>query len=164
MNTTRLLWQDAGSPRINGHTPQPEDRCFLCGHSCDIGCIATKKAFGTSFTDWDAAKCNSDVVCTPCAWSMSGKPPDTFRMLSVVYRTDIDLSHRAIPGTRRAIGPHTWVGNKKDLRMVLDTLLSPPGGVWFASVADSGKVHTVPFATINKGGSWTIRFERSDVQ
>jgi len=95
---------------------------------------------------------------------MSGQPPETFRMWSIVYREDM----QAPPSHEKAVsshqGPHTHLCNKADLSHVINTLLAPPEGPYGVVVADSGQIHCLPQARLNwQSRQWTVRFERSDV-
>lgn len=104
----------------------------------------------------------TDAVCVPCSWAFTGRPPDTLRLWSVVYREDRPASPSHLKAT--ALGGHTHLQNKADPSEFHRILASPPSGPWVCSVADSGQIHVLPFARVNRGPArWTVRFERHDV-
>jgi hypothetical protein len=84
-------------------------------------------------------------------------------MWTVVYREDRTAppSHPKAAPARVVPGAHLCARN--DLSHLLATLLEPPrSGRWFAAVADSGKIHTLPYSPLLEGGAgpWRLRFER----
>lgn len=134
-----------------------------CGRGVRGSACRGKDVFGSSFTDHDVlARPSSPWVCVPCAWTLTGKPPDTLRLWSLVYREDRDAaaSHEKAP----SLGPRIHLQNKADPSEADAVLRDPPDSPWVCTVADSGKIHTVPFAQINAGRAWTARFERWDVR
>lgn len=162
---SHLVWCDAGCP---DRGERIDALCFICGASCLDGGGLRTEALSDTFTDWDYTRFRSDYLCSACRWMMNGKPPDTFRMWSLLYRGDVN-SWGARPisdGATKRIGPHTWAGNKADLRPILRTLLEPPpaGVPWACSLADSGKVHVYPFTRVNLIPDWwETRLERATV-
>jgi hypothetical protein len=61
--------------------------------------------------------------------------------------------------------PPAHLTAKNDLSELLGVLLDPPtdGSPWFASVADSGQKHVLPFAKLNYGERWNVRLEDENV-
>ena len=158
-----ILHADAGSLGISKATVPCDTDCAFCGAKITEG-VRAKDAFGPGFTDWDKlARPGSAFVCVPCVWLMGGQPPNTFRLWSILYRED----WTAPPSNPKAAYPHgpkTWCTSKGDMSRVIETLLDPPECPWIVSIADSGQIHTVPFATVNNGrDGWVIRYEREDV-
>lgn len=163
VSATQLLWQAAGkpSPRKRVHGVFGES-CFWCGTKITQACRVADVC-GASFTDWDCASVPSSLwMCEACAWSMTGRPPDTLRLWSIVYREDRD----AAPSHEKAmdLGPRIHLQNKADPSEFDAVLRDPPAGPWVCSVADSGQIHVLPFARVNNGsGPWVVRFERFGV-
>lgn len=156
-----LLWELAGRPVPKKPTKKTTEPCYICAETISEG-VEKKKAFGGNFTDFDSAKSpQSDCVCVPCLWSMSGKPPDTLRMWSVLFREDgkTSYTHEKAPITH----PGLAFMNKSDMREAINMLLNPPDCAWFLALSDSGKIHTTPFAEMNHGLAWTIRLERENI-
>ena len=162
MTVSRLLWADAGSPAPTKRTEATTAPCYLCGEPCGQG-VARRDALGPGFTDHDrAARRESGHVCAACVWLLGGKPPDTFRLWSVVYRED----RPAAPSNPKATyphGPHTHCTSKSDVSEIVDVLLDPPASTWVCAVADSGQIHILPWSTINVGDVWSVLYERQRV-
>ena len=161
-SATQLLWLAAGRPDPRKPVHEADASCFWCGVRVSEGC-RVRDVCGSSFTDHDvAAVPTSPWVCVPCTWTMTGRPPDTLRLWSVIYREDREAapSHEKAPN----LGPRLHLQNKADPSEFDALLREPPYGPWIASVADSGKIHVVPFARINRGRRWCVRFERHDVR
>lgn len=162
---SHLLWQDAGSPeprkRVSPTGPGGA-RCYLCASYIDRGVHRTD-AFGPGFTDHDRAQSpTSHWVCCACVWLMGEKPPNTFRLWSVVYRED----RPAAASTAKAVyphGPHTHCTSKADVSEIVDVLFDPPDSPWVCSIADSGQIHILPWCRVNVGDAWTVRYEREDI-
>lgn len=164
MNLTRKIWRDCGSRQPAKAIRQVLGTCYWCGLECCGSGVRVADVCGKMFSDHEfAASKSSDNVCIPCAWVMTGKPPDTVRMWSVVYRED----REAAPSNPKAIhtrtGPHTHLCSKADLSQVVDTLLDPPDSTWGVSIADSGQIHVLPQAQVNTGRLWTVQFERAKI-
>jgi len=144
--------------------------CAMCGNiAWHCGKAAPlRDALGAGFTDWDKlAQPGSPAVCQACVFVMGSKPPETFRLWSVVYRSDWDEAPSSNDKFAYLKGPKTFATTKADMGPVVDTLIDPPRDElahWSVSIADSGQIHTLPFARINwSDGPWTIRYEREDV-
>lgn len=163
MIVSRVLWHDAGCPGVSKASAPSELPCYLCGGR-DVPGVRLRDALGPNFTDHDKATCPaSDHVCVACVWLLGGKPPDTFRLWSVVYRED----REARPSNPKATyhhGPHTHCTSKSDISEILEVLLEPPDAPWICTVAESGQIHLLPFARVNYGREeWCVRYEREDV-
>lgn len=119
----------------------------------------------STYTDEDIAKARwSDHVCIPCSWAMTGKPPDTLRLWSIVYREDRALAQT---NPKPARMPPACLTSKADTRPIVETLLHPPadGSPWFVAVAESGQIHVAPFAPVNRrADAWGMRFERREIR
>lgn len=159
-----LIWLDAGSPVADASKKSSHGMCAVCG---DISSGVSIDRMPDSFTAWHRLTAmNADTICHACWWLMQGRPPDTFRMFSTMYRADMDFgSTRTLPSKEPnaktpVIGPHTWAGNKADMSVVRATLLSPPESIYAVALADSGQVHTIPFAPACKGQHWAISADK----
>jgi hypothetical protein len=94
---------------------------------------------------------------------MTGRPPDTLRLWSVAWRE----GERAAPSHPKApdLGAEVHLTNKADPGELDRVLREPPPGRWVCSVADTGQIHVVPLAVVNRGaGPWQARYERLDVR
>lgn len=174
MRPALYIWRDAGEPEMPKCTEELNEydrrQCALCGDYA----VFTRKAaplrdaLGAGFTDWDKLSApHSDIVCQACVFAMGSKPPETFRLWSVLWREDWPEAPPSNEKFAYQKGPHTCVTTKADMGPVVETLLFPPrdGMRWSCSIADSGQIHTLPFATVNWGDApWTVRFEREDVR
>lgn len=156
------IWIDAGRPEPTKAVQDTTSPCALCGHSLGRG-VAVKDALGPGFTDRDRlAAPASSHVCVSCVWLLGGKPPLTFRTWSVVYRED----RTAAPSNEKAAyphGPHTHCASKADITEIIDVLLDPPESPWVCAIAESGHIHTLPWARVNIGDEWVVRYERENV-
>lgn len=167
MRACRDIWRSVGSPAISKSTIKTSagDLCYWCGFEITEPEAHPSSAIcGTNFTDHDLACFPlSPVACRACAWMMSGRPPDTLRMWSLIWIDEWSRKPLQTPSAPD-LGPEVWLGNKGDLSPVVDLLSAPPDGRWAASIADSGKVHTAPSACLNSGADpWVVRYERYDV-
>lgn len=162
MTPALMLWLDAGKPSPAKPVAASDAPCYLCGEPSPTGTgVRVRDALGPGFTDHDQARCpSSSHVCVPCIYILGGKPPDTFRLWSVVYRED----RLATPSNLKASyqhGSHTHCTSKSDVSEIVDILLAPPSGQWLCAVADSGQIHILPWSIVNDGSEvWTVRFER----
>lgn len=150
---------------IKGHHGK-HDKCKVCGGD-ESPVQPLDNALASTYTDHHMSTNGAgDWLCDACINVMSGRPPNTFRTVSMLwtpnnpYATDVErfaaLADRA--------SDDVWIGNKKDMRPIADALCGMIDGPWIVSVADSGKIHTAPFATANNGSDpWVVRFERNDV-
>lgn len=161
MSATQILYAAAGRPKIQRSTEPCAEECCVCGVWCDAG-IPADNAFGTGFAGFDSfVSPTSTHVCVACSWAMAGKPPATLRLWSIVYRQD----RPAAPSNAKAmhLSDRIHLTAKNDLREVAELLLEPPGSEWVCTVAESGQKHCLPFAVVNRGAPWTVRFEATDV-
>lgn len=179
---THVIHRLAGAPAPakKGCDPEPWDgrTCLVCGYAYPT-VVPAKKAIPRTDTDGlNFRGVGSDVVCTACAWCSEGRPPDTLRMWSIVWRADgleapstfVDYINEKMAEKDKWYSvawlidsPGLALVNRSDMTPLIDTLIDPPDSPWFACVADSGQIHTVRFARMNAGPRWTIRFEREDV-
>jgi hypothetical protein len=158
-SASQLIWRSAGCPTgsRSDMIENIEGVCALCGHS-DTKTVPLMKACPpASFGGWQQMRWpSSDRVCRACSWSMEGMPPNTLRMWSILYRDD---------GVKSDVGPslgeNAAGSNRANLIPILETLCCPPECTWAVGVAESGKVHVVPYMHTNKGdGLWAIRVDR----
>ncbi len=162
-SATSLLWIDAGAPPPSKPLHPCGGHCYVCGGTIATG-VRVADACGPTYNDHDLAACpTSTHVCEACAWCLQGKPPDTLRTWSIVYRTD----QPPPPSNPKAFREFAtaWQGSvKADPAPVLDVLLDPPRSSWLCAVAVSGQLHVVPFSQVNAGaGPWTVRVDRDSV-
>jgi len=135
---------------------------MICGSCCDGGYVPRKIGLPASFTNYDMLKAPAaPAVCVACAWAMAGKPPDTLRMWSIVYLPGIGEAPCVHQGPD--LGLHAIALRAGDLVHVLRLLCNPPSQPWGCAIADSGKLHVLPYARLNNGTRWTVRFEAVDV-
>jgi len=159
-----LLHDVAGHPSPRKTTREAAGTCYWCGQRIEGHACRTRDVFGSSFTDHDqAAQPSSPWCCVACSWACTGRPPDTLRLWSVVYREDGYVFPSRHPKAAD-LGPLIYLATKATIQPIVDTLLDPPPGRWVVSVADSGQKHVVPFAIVNNSQSWwRVRFESVDV-
>lgn len=144
---TQMLHAHHGSPAVDGCVSVVVPRCYVCAGSSDRG-QRVSDWMGDNFTGQSlVAAPSSSLVCEACVWAMSGRPPDTLRMWCHLYDE---------AGYVRT--------NKGDKPLIREWLRRRHAGEWFASIADSGKKHVVPFTPVNPGGSrGRIRFEEDEL-
>lgn len=150
MTFPQALWLAAGSPVVQGVTITP-DPCAVCGGDCERRAVPAKKAFGSNFSAHDQLAAPwSGHVCRACVWVMHGRPPDTLRMWTVLYREDGGWVHGR-PEKAPELGETVYTTNKADMREVLRLLADPPACRWGMAVAVSGQIHVAPFAPLCAG-------------
>lgn len=165
MDASRLVWVDCGKQRPTQKVSRANGLCYWCGQSLGVDACRAADVCSKTFTDHEhARRPSSDWVCEGCSWVMSGAPPNTYRMWSVVYREDREAAPSHEKAAQSRVGPHTHLAGKNDLRELVQILLEPPQARWAVSVADSGQIHTLPFAPINRGDGYGVRFERVTVR
>ncbi|KZS63114.1 hypothetical protein [Mycobacterium ostraviense] len=138
--------------------------CAVCGEHADTTAMMDRIA-GKNFTDqyW-LADPKSDRICTACGWVLTGRPPRTLRMWTIVAAPGRDLP----PSNPKAWlqgTPGLMLTSRGATRPVVDILTSPPiNDPWVVSVAISGQKHVLPFAEVNHGaGRWQVRMETTTV-
>lgn len=165
MRAPATLWLAAGTPNPRKKVITGTGRCYWCASPIDGDCCKVADVFSDSFTDQDQALVRSSaVVCCGCAWAMTGRPPDTLRLWSVAWAEE-PRSWPANHASAPALGPSIHLQNKADPSGFRALLLDPPTtGRWICAVADSGQIHTTPFAPVNYGAErFGVRFERVTV-
>ena len=164
LSASQNVWHALDRPDCQRPTGATEALCALCGAPCGgVGVRQRDAIAAASFSDWrDLAVPGSGYLCRACTWSMRGRPPDTIRMWSVLWRED-----EKIPKSLGPWGaPAVHLNNKSDLSAFVDILRNPPQCRWLVALADSGQIHTLAFAPVNLpcAHQWGIRFERNDVR
>ena len=167
MRCTQYIYRLAGSPdcRRPTYIATEGDVCCWCGMPDAVLCSA-KKVFGTHFTARVfMVNPNSPHACRACTWAFGGKPPDTIRLWSVVARTDIAAApsnpkSSAIVGVSFDLIHCTTKGKAAE---IIDVLIAPPDSDWVCCIAESAQQHVLPYAVINRGSPWKIRWENIDV-
>ena len=163
MRAPSVLYAAAGRPDPRRKTKPARGRCWWCGdalsEACELDDVLTD-----SFTDQDQALVRSSPwLCVACTWAMTGRPPDTLRLWSIAWSEtprEWPLNHESAPN----LGTSIHLQNKADPSAFRALLRCPPSGRWMCSIADSGQIHTAPFATVNRGaGRYSVRFERVNV-
>lgn len=162
MTPARALYAAAGSPdprkSVNVTVAAT---CHVCGLDTPRGAVRVKDALPSTFTDRHLPRSPaSEWVCVPCCWALTGKPPDTLRLWSVVYRED--WTDDTPPGNDKAPAwPGVVLTTKGDTAPIYRTLIEPPDCRWFVAVATSGQIHTVPWSRMQRGsGQWSVMVER----
>lgn len=163
---TATIWDAAGRPTPVKPSEDVAGVCYLCASPMATG-SRVKDVCGSTFNDHDVVAAPwSTHVCQACTWCLEGKPPDTIRMWSLVYREDTPAPP-SNPKAVRQLGPNAWQGSAKSEPLpIVEILTLPPtdGSPWLVSIADSGHIHTLPFTAVNYGtGRWTVRIERETV-
>lgn len=157
---TDRIWTSAGSPDVAG-VVGTNDPCMVCGGDCERGGVPAKKAFGSNFSAHDQLAAPwSSHVCRACVWAMSGRPPDTLRMWTIVYREDAHWLHPR-PEKSPSLGARVYATNRADMREVLRLLVDPPACEWGLAVTVSMQIHIVPFTPLCSGArGCSGQFER----
>lgn len=171
LTPARVLYEIMGRPESPKPAEPADGQCYWCALPLVDGVgVPAAQVCGTGFSDHqDAQAPTMTHVCVPCTCVMSGRPPETYRMWSTVWREDwwrgdsAPEDHPKAHESLRARG--LLLHNKADLTHHLETLLEPSGGRWWVSLADTGQIHTLPYASLNRGaGPWVIRYERETIQ
>jgi hypothetical protein len=153
------IWASAGRPlgQRGGLAEDVPGVCALCGHVDDWTVPLTVACPPASFGGWQQMRWpSSDRVCRACTWAMEGRPPDTLRMWSVLY-----VAGGVPAGNGPDMGPQVHACNRGAPERLLEALCWPPDGPWALGVAESGKVHVVPYMVLNEGpGAWAARVDR----
>ncbi len=133
------VWADAGRPRV-GKLALVPGRCGWCGAS---------------------SSSLLDGVCDPCAWAELGKPPDSFRLWSTLWREDWDAPASNPKVSPKLLSPRLHLFTRGTPEHARACLLSPPDCRWGMAVTTSGQVHTLGLAPINHGAQqWVVAVER----
>lgn len=162
MTPAQILYRLAGNPDPRKPVVDCASVCAMCADPIASG-AKYSKVFSSSFTDQDLlASPQSTHVCVACTWACTGRPPDTLRLWTWVYRADRELAPSNTKAQPWAKG-HVQATTKADVTEIAALLLDPPDCEWFTTIADSGQIHIVPFAVVNSGRRWRVKFERVDV-
>lgn len=125
MRATRLLHLAAGLPDPRKPLYPAGGPCYWCGEPVGEVACRVRDACGASFTDHDAAVSpESPWICGGCTWAMTGRPPDTLRGWTLVYREDAGFLRNA-EADASVLGPQLRLlrSGGGDVR---DVLLHPP--------------------------------------
>lgn len=143
----QITWRAHGSPTSDGCVAA-EGRCYLCGGTVLRG-VKVEAWMGGNFTDQARAACPpASHVCEACVYITSrvspvlGRPPKEGKEFGGNFR---NYSHM---GDERGY----LNASKGEKGAIRDFLARDHGGVWFASIADSGQKHVLPFARLNGPG------------
>jgi len=162
---SQAVWKSAGCPTAPGREPtSAAGACAVCGETCDGGLVPRKIALPASFANYDMLRGPSSAgVCVACAWAMAGRPPDGLRMWTVVAGKGAgEWSREYVVGPQ--LGQDAVAIHGSDHSQVLRMLLDPPDAEWGVALADSGKLHVVPWGRLNATqAQWTVRLEALDV-
>lgn len=157
---TLLVWDAAGRPDVpppNGRLLTPtEASCALCGELQPVT-ADVDKAMGTNFSDRGHIRDRgSNRICTGCLWCVSGRPPASLRMWSIIVAPGMPPSNPK--AWLQTPGVHLF--NRSAPGPLALLLAAPPVGEWLATVAVSAQKHVLPYASTNHGpGRWRIRVE-----
>lgn len=162
MRASKVVWLAAGSPSIEGTTIKADDvACLICNEK-QIPLGEAKKLLSSGFSDFAGiSNPDSSEVCAACLFVMAGMPPKTFRMWTTLYGFDAKSNPKA-PFQLQGVG----LLNRSDTSQIIQYLLNPPANPWFIAVAQSGKLHILPFTKVNTGLEtvFTVRFDAADVR
>jgi len=165
VSATQLIWRLAGHPSpaaasSASHLTAHPARCSACGHQDDVTATADK-FLGPNFADRGLLRFPSSRVCRACAWCLSGRPPSTLRLWTVIAS-----SERRYPSHPKAWlqVPGLTLTNRANPGPVATLLADPPSGEWVCAVSISGQRHIVPFAPVNHGpGKWVVMLEQAPI-
>lgn len=169
MTPARLLYDLRECPDLGArerYRSHDVGRCYMCGLDCEpYGGVETRRAYSGEYSDWDCGREKLGThVCAACVWATGGRPPDTYRMWTVVYREDRPPAPSNPKAHAGRLTEHLSLTGKENLLPALELLLAPPEtGRYFCALADSGKIHTLPWAPVCEGPRWHVRLERHDV-
>jgi hypothetical protein len=162
---SRLLWEACGSPRASDCTDIPDgSRCWVCGGTASRG-VDRQKWNGAEFVGQNNVRAWGALhLCEPCFCVMAWTTPPLMAIPGVVEK----------PGSKRSPCWRNYsvlyesgrarVATKGDKPAILAFLRSTHTEEWFASIADSGQKHVVPYTPINGAGSrGRIRFEERTI-
>ena len=163
LTPSRILYSLMGNPPVSYPIRKSKDVCWLCGFPSDEA-VDSKKAIGLSFTDHEKVRSPwSKDLCLPCCWVLSGRPPDSFRPWSVVWKEETKFPSNSDIHPNKCV-PGVHFTKRNNPAEIIKILLDPPDCLYFCAVALTGKKHTLPFAKINRSNNfWTIRVENHDV-
>lgn len=161
MRVPWLLYAAAGFPEVAG-AEAVAAQCLLCGVGADRTLPGSSLSSG--FAGWEAAAAiQSDRVCAGCFWVMTGVPPKTFRLWTVLYAPGADLPD-SLPAAPLSV-PGVYLTNRSSTLPVAHVLLDPPESEWALAIAQSGQKHVLPFTEVNPGGSpYRVRYESVEVR
>lgn len=162
ISASQLLYEAIGSPAVADvveHDPGP---CWLCGGESRIGQVA-EEWVGDCFSD--RYRCAAPLavhVCRACVYvcarttPVPGRPAKEGKTFGASFR---NVSHLLdADGYTNA--------SKGEKPTILSWLRREHSGAWFAAIADSGQIHTIPFCPVNSVGTrrGIVLFERAIVR
>lgn len=103
-----------------------------------------------TFSSFDQARGTSEVLCCACLWSLKGKPPNTLRMWSILYREEGSWTTTSHPDAPDFGTPFLLTDSRQWVE-VLRILQNPPSGRWAMGLTTNRKVHIAPFVRIRTG-------------
>lgn len=156
MMLSRLVWEAAGCPSVEGGRPMPAGRCSICGDSCSHG-RPVDEVVSDLYSDWDRSHGRGDPwICAACCHVMqdqypNGKPGKGDRKGNFLrLRTFSHLVVGTCHETLRANGRPR----------MLEVLLTPPAGPWGLAITLAGKKHLVPYTPVNRSAAaWAVNLE-----
>lgn len=137
---SQIAWDSWGRPEVRG-VVDIDGCCWLCGAHAVRG---APDSAGVAKTFLDHRRCLGEpgVVCAACMAAMSKRQ---FSIEGAGKAAPTNLSHWYGAGVYE-------FGSKGDKGRMREFLLRDKVGPWFASIADSGQKHLLPFAQMNPGG------------
>lgn len=161
-SVSQLLYGVADLPHVE-HVETVNCRCWLCGAPTLFG-VPWKRWQGANFTDQN--KCSapeSGHVCPACVWVCSWvQPPGHTPPAEGKKGLNLRLF------THMFDGRGYLYRNKAAKPDILAWLRGPHDGEWFASIADTGQKHTIPWTPINPSGlvpgKGLVYFEQAQLQ
>lgn len=159
-NPCKTLHSIAGAPVVDG-VEEHTARCVVCGYE-STRTLNYRTWQGRDFTDQNKMRGHglSDRLCEACAWAHSWVTPP-----------DKPPNAPGQKGLNLRLFSHFWSErtgyvsmNKAQKPAIRDWLRARVDGErWWATIADSGQKHTIPWAREQRKARGIIRFEERDV-
>lgn len=148
LSASQLLYLACGSPTVEGCQQLNDQPCWVCGGPTSTG-VHWRKWSGSNFVDQNRIRGHAgEYVCPACVFVTSrtspvpGRPPKPGKKFGANFRNVSNL-----------LDTDGYVNTTKGEKPVtLEWLRRQHRGPWFASVADSGQKHVVPFCPVNPDG------------
>lgn len=190
VSASQLLYDRIGRPPVEG-LEGVESVCWVCGGILSSG-MRVGKWMGSGFTDHNrCAAPGSEYICPACVYvcartsPVPGRPPGKCSACegTLVVTKPSGKLRKGAPCTKcDGTGMNASGSNFRNMSHLLDAtsyvnaskgekpailafLMREHRGPWFATIADSGQIHMLPFAPVNETGTrrGSVLFERQIV-